>query len=146
MSVLLDGVSWWPGMEDTAECCQDARPEPNWSSSLINLHNTHRQHSRHAADTDCHYGDLIHALILRILLLSCANHVVDMIHYESMWYDFSGGKEIEIFLCCPFQFNMECGGLTLLAALSWSGPTPWPVSCLHLNPDTDGSCVQSRSQ
>ena len=77
-------------MEDTAECCQDARPEPNWSSSLINLHNTHRQHSRHAADTDCHYGDLIHALILRILLLSCANHVVDMIHYESMWYDFLG--------------------------------------------------------
>ena len=86
VSVRLDGVSWWPGMEDTAECCQDARPEPNWSSSLINLHNTHRQHSRHAAaDTDCHYGDLIHALILRILLLSCANHVVDMIHYESIW-------------------------------------------------------------
>ena len=87
VSVRLDGVSWWPGMEDTAECCQDARPEPNWSSSLINLHNTHRQHSRHAADTDCHYVDLIHALILRILLLSCANHVVDMIHYESMWYE-----------------------------------------------------------
>ena len=85
VSVRLDGVSWWPGMEDTAECCQDARPEPNWSSSLINLHNTHRQHSRHTADTDCHYGDLIHALILRILLLSCANHVVDIIHYESIW-------------------------------------------------------------
>ena len=55
VSVRLDGVSWWPGMEDTAECCQDARPEPNWSSSLINLHTTHRQHSRLTADTDCHY-------------------------------------------------------------------------------------------
>ena len=34
-----------------------------------------------------------------------------------------GGKEIEIVLCYPFQFNMECGGLTLLGVLSWSGPT-----------------------
>ena len=92
VNVGMDGVSWWPGMEDTAECCQDARPEPNWSSSLINLHNTHRQHSRHAADTDCHYRGphtCTHTQnIITFLCKPCSR-------YDTLWInlDFSGGKK-----------------------------------------------------
>ena len=41
------------------------------------------------------------------------------VHYESMWYDFSGGKEIEIFLCYSFPFNMEYGGLTSFCPACW---------------------------
>ena len=137
VSVRLDGVSWWPGMEDTAECCQDARPEPNWSSSLINLHTTHRQHSRLTADTDCHYrGPRTCARTQNIMTFLCIMNLCGM--------TFRGKRNRNIY-SFAIHFNLTWNMEGWLLHCPGRGP-PWPVSCLHLNPDTDGSCVQSRSQ
>ena len=82
-------------------------------------------------------GDLVHALLLRILWLSCALWI-----YVVWLFREKRNRNIYSF---AILFNLTWNMEGWLLHCPGRGP-PWPVSCLHLNPDTDGSCVQSRSQ